>query len=218
MIEGLSLAPGPNGQGGVGAAELGDITKRLAPCWFVLRDVHSTKGPFIARLMSYFASVERPPEWRPGRCEAGRVGIEPKAEYVAAMLNSRPRFLAMSLVLGGLSTAGCGDDDGPGPSPAQARGVGVECAGSSDCADLGLVCLPFKGGYCGLEDCMSNGDCPLGSACVDHSDGNAYCFLICTDKPQCNYYRSPDAEANCSSNITWVEDPGAGVKACVPPS
>jgi hypothetical protein len=80
-----------------------------------------------------------------------------------------------------------------------------------------LACLPFKGGYCGLEGCAEDIDCPAGSGCVTHEDGVNYCFLRCTDKPQCNYTRPVEIEANCSSNITFTDD-AKGSKACVPPS
>ena len=59
--------------------------------------------------------------------------------------------------------------------------------------------------------------CPAGSACVAHDDGKTYCFLICTDKPQCNLFRAVEVEANCSSSVTFIEGK-TDVKACVPPS
>jgi hypothetical protein len=108
---------------------------------------------------------------------------------------------------------GCGDSG----SEAQRRGVGSACAVDTDCAETGQVCLPFKGGYCGLAACQANAGCPSGSACVAHTDGRSYCFLICTDKTQCNLHRSVDVEANCSSSVTFV-DGTLNEKACVPPS
>lgn len=107
---------------------------------------------------------------------------------------------------------GCGSEG----SEAQRRGVGAACAANPDCKE-GLTCLSFKGGYCGLAACQNDDACPQGSACVAHSDGKNYCFLVCTDKPQCNLYRAADQEANCSSNVTFVEGTPS-VKACVPPS
>lgn len=86
-----------------------------------------------------------------------------------------------------------------------------------DCTEDGQTCLAFKGGYCGLTNCQGDAGCPSGSACVAHSDGKNYCFLVCTDKVQCNLYRAPDVEANCSSNVTFV-DGTQSVKACIPPS
>jgi hypothetical protein len=114
------------------------------------------------------------------------------------------------------SSSGCGDDDEPG-TLAQRRGVGAACAGDTECHEPGQRCLPFKGGYCGLAGCTTRLDCPSGSECVRHDDGANYCFLICTDKAQCNRTRPPDAEANCSANIEFV-DGNPPVKACVPPS
>src|SRR3954451_10155373 len=109
--------------------------------------------------------------------------------------------------------AGCGG----GGSAAQRRGIGAACAVDTECTQTGLTCLAFKGGYCGLANCVNDAGCPAGSACVTHTDGKNYCFLICTDKPQCNLYRSVAEEANCSSSVTFV-DPTLTVKACVPPS
>jgi hypothetical protein len=117
--------------------------------------------------------------------------------------------------------AGCGDDDDA--SGADRLGVGAECSANSDCLRQGdggvnLACLDqFKGGYCGLEDCSDDGDCPDQSACVAHDDGRNYCFRTCANKPECNANRSVDQEANCSSSVDFVESATSG-KACVPPS
>jgi len=114
--------------------------------------------------------------------------------------------------------AGCGDDDeGTGISQAQQRGVGAACSRDEDCTEPGQVCLAFKGGYCGVADCTADAQCPAGSACVTHDDQRNYCFLICTDKVQCNQTRPADIESNCSSSITFVDD-NPEFKACVPPS
>jgi hypothetical protein len=120
-------------------------------------------------------------------------------------------FAILVLHLSG-ALVGC-DDEG---TEAQRRGVGGACAVDTECKE-GLTCLAFKGGYCGLGACVDDAGCPAGSACVAHTDGKNYCFLICTDKPQCNLYRSVDVEANCSSSVTFVEG-RLDVKACVPPS
>lgn len=127
-------------------------------------------------------------------------------------------FLAAFVAASILATA-CGDDDDDSyGSEAQRRGLGAGCAADDDCSEPGQVCLPFKGGYCGRRDCTADMDCPDGSACVAHDDGVNYCFLICTDKSQCNVTRSLEDEANCSSNITFVQTANASYKACVPPS
>jgi hypothetical protein len=120
-------------------------------------------------------------------------------------------FLVLAIHLPA-ALVGCG---GSG-SEAQRRGVGAACAADTDC-NVGLKCLSFKGGYCGLADCKSDATCPAGSACVVHTDGKNYCFLICADKPSCNLYRAVDVEANCSSSVTYV-DPTRTDKACIPPS
>jgi hypothetical protein len=116
---------------------------------------------------------------------------------------------ASLLVLGG---TGCG-------SSADALGVGAQCAQASDCdTSLNEVCLSqFKGGYCGLEGCTHDVDCPVDSACIAHTDGHSYCFRTCADKSECNANRDPDNESNCSSSTTFV-DGDQGRKACIPPS
>jgi hypothetical protein len=114
-----------------------------------------------------------------------------------------------------LGLPACGDDDPPG-TEADRVGVGAECASDELCPE-GLTCLSFKGGYCGLAGCTDTAGCPNGSACVQHDDGESYCFRLCVNKAECNVNRSVDNEANCSSNIEYV-DPDVGAKACVPPA
>lgn len=112
-----------------------------------------------------------------------------------------------------LALGGCG-----GGTEAQRRGVGAECTKDSDCVETGQRCLTnFKGGYCGISSCTSDMGCPTGSACVTHDDGTNYCFLICTDKPQCNRSRSLANEANCVASAVLVDVP-KDRKVCVPPS
>lgn len=129
--------------------------------------------------------------------------------------------LAAGLIL---STVACGDDEGDG-TEADLIGVGAECSDDTQCEveaeddedPITLVCLTqFSGGYCGLQDCTGDADCPAGSACVAHDDGVNYCFRTCQEKPECNANRSEDNESNCVANITYVDE-GNG-KACVPPS
>jgi hypothetical protein len=112
------------------------------------------------------------------------------------------------------STFACGDDDG---SEAEQRGVGSECAVTDDCTEEGQECLTqFTGGYCGVQNCTGDADCPDGSACVTEDDTNNYCFLICAEKPDCNRNRSVENESNCVSSLTFVDD-DAGRKVCRPP-
>lgn len=98
-------------------------------------------------------------------------------------------------------------------------GVGAQCTMTSDCdTSLSEVCLTqFKGGYCGLEGCLHDTDCPTDSACVMDADGSNYCFRTCATKADCNANRGSDDESDCTSSITFV-DGGSGLKACVPPS
>jgi hypothetical protein len=129
------------------------------------------------------------------------------------------QYLVGTFVLAfGVILSACGDDDdGGGGTEADKIGVGASCAKNEDCKHSGQTCLPFKGGYCGVENCAGDADCPQGSACVAHTDGKNYCFRICVDKVDCNRNRPVDLEANCSSSITFV-DGKKGSKACVPPS
>lgn len=122
-----------------------------------------------------------------------------------------PRLPWILVPAASLLVLACGDE-----SEADRRGVGASCTTNDDCTEEGQTCLPFKGGYCGVRDCVEDTDCPGGSLCVTHDDGVNYCFLVCDTKADCNRNRSVDVESNCSSNITFA-DQGSG-KACVPPS
>jgi hypothetical protein len=117
---------------------------------------------------------------------------------------------------------GCSDDDEGGTEADRAL-VGAQCESQEECrrdeqeGDVVKQCLmQFKGGYCAIDGCERDLECPSGSACVQHTDGNSYCFRLCADKIECNRHRDPDQESNCSSNIEFL-DRSKG-KACVPPS
>ncbi len=113
---------------------------------------------------------------------------------------------------------GCGGDEDDGGTEADKHGIGATCTKNDDCFEQGQTCLSFKGGYCGVEGCTGDADCPDGSRCVAHtSPAKNYCFRVCTDKTECNRNRSATEEANCSSNVTFVDGAKNG-KACVPPS
>lgn len=124
--------------------------------------------------------------------------------------SAKSGILVTCLVIMGLVS--CGDDN-----EANKRGVGSECSASQACTETDQICLSFKGGYCGVQGCTADVDCPGGSACVIHTDSNSYCFLICNDKTECNVNRTTANESNCSSSVTFVENV-SGRKACVPPS
>ena len=114
----------------------------------------------------------------------------------------------------------CGSGLCTGGSEASALGIGGSCQTTDDCTmcydDDDVSCLTnFRGGYCGAVNCTGDADCPDSSICVKHTDNVNYCFLICTDKEECNVYRDADNEANCASNIIRVS--GSSHKACVPP-
>ena len=135
------------------------------------------------------------------------------------MLKRPKSLLILVLLLSPALLAACGDDDPPPGSEAVSRGVGAACAVDEDCREPGQSCLNFKGGYCGVADCQSDPDCPQGSACVTHTDGANYCFLLCANKLDCNLHRPVDDEANCVSSIVFVdEDANQTHKACEPPS
>lgn len=107
-------------------------------------------------------------------------------------------------------------------------GVAATCRSDSDCAivmigedETQLTCLEqFDAGYCALGGCASAADCPDGSTCVAHDDGQNYCFRECSEKSECNANRPPDSEANCSANFDYASntDDTEGMKACIPPS
>jgi hypothetical protein len=106
----------------------------------------------------------------------------------------------------------CSDD-------ADSLGVGAQCTATDQCnTDQDQVCLTqFKGGYCGLQGCLHDTDCPSDSACIHHDDNINYCFRTCAQKTDCNANRDPINESNCSSTAMFV-DPANGRKACSPPS
>jgi hypothetical protein len=127
-------------------------------------------------------------------------------------------MLGLALVAPLATLGACGDDDDGRGTEADYYGVGASCQNDDQCRDEGQVCLPFKDGYCGIEGCTADEDCPQGSACVIYDDGNNYCFLLCRDKPDCNLNRPLDGESNCVSSITYVEGDAGHGKACEPPS
>ncbi len=129
----------------------------------------------------------------------------------------RYMYVSLSLLLW-MAIPGCGDD----ATEADRIGIGAQCTDAAECEsadqDVTLECLTqFTGGYCGLEGCTTDTDCPEGSACVTHDDGTNYCFRLCSDKPDCNRNRSEANWSNCSSNVEFV-DGKQDRKACVPPS
>jgi hypothetical protein len=125
------------------------------------------------------------------------------------------RSIAMVTLTALLCLAAACDDD----SPADELGVGAQCTATDECdAETMQQCLTqFKGGYCGIQGCTADADCPADSACIAHDDMQNYCFRICVETIDCNANRDLENESNCSSNVTFV-DGTMGRKACVPPS
>jgi hypothetical protein len=103
---------------------------------------------------------------------------------------------------------------GGSASDADLDGVGAECINDFDCdQETLLACISkFKGGYCSLPGCTADDDCPDGSICVTDS-GENYCFLVCNNSDDCNFYRDSDSLATCSLDIVRV---GTNNSACVP--
>src|SRR4051812_45610322 len=97
-------------------------------------------------------------------------GLESKMVAFASMTSFRGVTAGLALCAAMLPLPGCGGDDGTGLTEAQRHGVGAACTANADCfvGDTKLVCLPFKGGYCGLEGCQTSADCPPGSGCIAH--------------------------------------------------
>ena len=131
------------------------------------------------------------------------------------VLSLQTFFRIVAFTLGAaVSASSCG---GGGGNEAIRHGVGAACSSNVDCTEAGQACLPFKGGYCGVQDCVDDAHCPQGSACVKYTDGKQYCFLLCVDKPDCNFSRPPELEANCSSSIEFVSGAKTS-KVCLPPT
>ncbi len=127
----------------------------------------------------------------------------------------RIALLSLTLIV-----VGCGGDG----TEADRIGIGAQCSAAVECESpegFELECLTqFTGGYCGLEGCLGDDDCPEGSACVTSDDGKNYCYRLCADKQlDCNRNRDRENEANCvgSGTINFV-DGGTERKACEPPS
>ena len=89
--------------------------------------------------------------------------------------------------------------------------IGSPCTKSEECNDeKKLTCLTtFVSGYCGVEGCSSNSDCPTGSVCVSHKDGKKYCFQTCKEKDECK------SNASCTVNVIFT-DGAQGDKVCQP--
>jgi hypothetical protein len=124
--------------------------------------------------------------------------------------------IAMFTLGAAVSATSCGGGGGAG-NEAIRHGVGAACSSNVDCTEAGQTCLPFKGGYCGVQDCVDDAHCPQGAACVKYTDGKQYCFLLCIEKPDCNFSRPPELEANCSSSIEFVSGAKTS-KVCLPPT
>ena len=94
-------------------------------------------------------------------------------------------------------------------------GVGAACGSDADC-DPNLTCLGHvDGGYCGVDDCSSNADCPVDSLCVTDGKVN-YCARTCAANPDCSFCRDPSVAAACVSDAEFVEAGTSGTVCVVP--
>jgi len=97
-----------------------------------------------------------------------------------------------------------GFDAGPGVP------VGEECAEDADCGGDGGFCLSegegFAGGYCSSV-CVTDDECPSGSACIGVGGGMSLCFDVCdpaaTDRECRAFY-------GCASGL------GIPMPVCIP--
>lgn len=132
--------------------------------------------------------------------------------------------LVVSLLASVLALACSADDE---RSEVDRLELGASCqvdqhcaARAGDAADgYDLRCFgSFADGHCGLSRC-SGEDCPDGSACISHDDGQNYCFRLCDEDSECNLHRSSDAaEARCSSSVSFLgATDRSDQSACVPP-
>ncbi len=130
-------------------------------------------------------------------------------------MEKRGGLSLVGLLLLALLGAACGEES------ANDQLIGAQCATVADCDDgdegtPALECLTqFAGGYCGRAGCVQDADCPEGSLCA-LLEGANYCFLVCTEKSECNRNRDAANEANCSSSVDPVS--GGEEKLCIPPS
>ena len=92
------------------------------------------------------------------------------------------RWMCVALLSVGGLLHGCGDS---GETEADRIGVGAECMASAECesqdGDIPLECLTqFTGGYCGLEGCAGDADCPQGSGACTRSRNRPSPECSCT--------------------------------------
>src|SRR5688572_9040074 len=86
--------------------------------------------------------------------------------------------LVLLACVGSALLVGCDDDE---DTEADRLGVGAQCTSTDQCdEETNQQCLmQFKGGYCGIQGCLYDSDCPEASACIAHTDLQNYCFRTC---------------------------------------
>lgn len=90
---------------------------------------------------------------------------------------------------------GTAADGGDEPGNGGEREVGEKCEQDKQCGDEGATCvaeveifggfgIEFPGGYCSVQECQDDGDCPDGSGCFD-SLGQPICLQLCEGDDEC---------------------------------
>lgn len=129
-------------------------------------------------------------------------------------------------LLAGLLASACNADDDR--SEAERVGLGGGCQVDANCTQRAgdaaegydLTCfVDFDGGLCGIDQCDSGADCPEGSACVLHDNGQNHCFRLCSSDDECNVNRNADVPASCTTNAQFLQNEGVeGDSVCIPPA
>jgi len=88
------------------------------------------------------------------------------------------------------------EDAGPAePAPAERGEIGAQCMGDKACNGATSTCLQeipgamgqttrFPNGYCTVENCGADGQCPAGSGCLE-AYGVLNCMQRCDDESDC---------------------------------
>jgi hypothetical protein len=87
-------------------------------------------------------------------------------------------------------------------------GLGAVCKAEADCGG-GLVCIgEIDGGYCGVRDCQTDGDCPMNSMCINHAGLN-YCARTCAAASDCSFCRHDNVVGSCRSDVEFLDGSGS---------
>lgn len=79
--------------------------------------------------------------------------------------------------------------------------VGGACSSADDCAGSPAACFSaddgFPGGYCVVEGCETNDDCPGDASCWSFQDDTTKCLANCTTRSDCREGYYCDADNTC---------------------